>query len=171
MSHRLTTAIRIAESAKAILRKTQSFRDTGIEDRDGIGALADMGVEPMLLALSMELALKAWFVFDYDDPDVIKSHNLMKLFEALKPESQERLDQQFKRTVAPNHPSLFYVDYGIGHVLYQHRDAFTDWRYIHEPKHTRFDRGTFQATLEMVLAEFRKRYVVLPGATTATSFP
>lgn len=162
MSYRLTTAIRIAESAKAILRKTQNFPDTGIEDRDGIGALADMGVEPMLLALSMELALKAWFVFDYDDPDVIRSHNLMKLFEALKPESQERLDKEFKRTVASRHPSLFFVDYGIGHVLYQHRDAFTDWRYIHEPKHTRFDRGTFQTTLEMVLAEFGKRYVEVP---------
>lgn len=167
MSHRLTTAIRIAESAKAILRKTQSFPVAGIEDCDGIGALADMGVEPMLLALSMELALKAWFVFDYDDPDVVKSHNLMKLFEALKPESQGRLDQQFKQAVAPCHPSLFYLDYGIGHVLYQHRDAFIDWRYIHEPKTTSFDRGTFQATLEMVLAEFGKRYRVLPAARSA----
>ena len=126
-----------------------------------------MGVEPMLLALSMELALKAWFVFDYDDPDVVKSHNLMKLFEALKPESQGRLDQQFKQTVAPSHPSLFYLDCGIGHVLYQHRDAFTDWRYIHEPKHTSFDRGTFQATLEMVLTVFGERYRVLPTATSA----
>ncbi|RYG99243.1 MAG: hypothetical protein EON58_04605 [Alphaproteobacteria bacterium] len=168
MSHRLTTAIRIADSAEAILRKTESFPKVEIEDRDSIGALADMGVEPMLLALSMELALKAWFVFDYDDPGVVKSHNLMKLFEALKPESQERLDQQFKQTVAPGHPSLFFVDYGIGHVLYQHRDAFTDWRYIYEPKHTRFDRGTFLATLEMALAEFRKRYVEVPVAALSS---
>lgn len=166
MSHRLTTAIRIAESAKAILRKTKSFPQMeAAEDRDGMGALADIGVEPMLLALSMELALKAWFVFDFDDSDVIKTHNLMKLFEALKPESQKRLDDQFKLTVAPSHPNPFFVDYGIGHLLYQHRDAFTDWRYIHEPKHTSFDRSAFQATLEMVLAEFGKRYVVLPAAT------
>jgi hypothetical protein len=162
MNHRLTTAIRIADSARAILRKTKSFPPSEVEDVDGIGVLADIGVEPMLLALSMELALKAWFVFDFDDPDVLRSHNLMKLFEALKPESQKRLDDQFKLTVAPGHPNLFFVDYGIGQVLYQHRDAFTDWRYIHEPKHTRFDRSTFQATLEMVLAEFRKRYVEVP---------
>lgn len=163
MSYRLTTAIRIADSARAILRKTKSLPEMDpAEDQDGIGALADIGVEPMLLALSMELALKAWFVFDFDDPVVIRSHNLMKLFEALKPDSQRRLDDQFKQTVAPSHPSLFFSDYGICHVLYQHRDAFTDWRYIHEPKHTRFDRGTFQATLEMVLAEFRKRYVEVP---------
>lgn len=164
MSHRLTTAISIADSAKAILRKTNSFPKLEVEDVDGSGALADMGVEPMLLALSMELALKAWFVFDFDDPDVMRSHNLMKLFEALKPESQKRLDDQFRLTVAPSHPNLFFVDYGIGRVLYQHRDAFTDWRYIHEPKHTSFDRGTFQATLEMVLTEFGRRYVEVPSA-------
>lgn len=167
MSHRLTTAIRIAEAAKAILRKTQSFPDMEFRDDDHADAFGHVGVEPMLLALSMELALKAWFVFDYDNPDVIKSHNLMKLFEALKPESQSRLDQQFKQSVAPSHPNPFYGDYGIGHVLYQHRDAFTDWRYLHEAKNTMFDRAAFEATLEMVLTEFRKRYRVVPAATLA----
>jgi hypothetical protein len=54
-----------------------------------------MGVEPMLLALAMEFALKAWFVFDYDDPKVKKTHNLLKLFKVLLPESQERLEIEF----------------------------------------------------------------------------
>lgn len=166
MGHRLTTAIRIADSAKAILRKTRTFPPVeAAEDPDGLGALADMGVEPMLLALSMELALKAWFVFDHDDDNVPRSHDLMKLFEGLKPESQRRLDHEFKRTVALSHPDLFYFDFGIGHVLFQHRNAFIDWRYIHEPKNTHFDRGAFEATLELVLAEFGKRYVILPATT------
>lgn len=91
-----------------------------------------MGVEPMLLALSMELALKAWFVFDYDDSKVARSHNLIKLFEKLKPESQEKRDAEFKISVAPYHSSGFFVDYGIRHILYQHQDAFIDWRYLHE---------------------------------------
>jgi len=166
MSHRLTTAIKIADSAKAILSKTQRYPKQEADDVDGISVLADIGVEPMLLALSMELALKARFVFDFDDPNVVKSHNLMKLFEALKPKSQRQLDEQFKQTVALSHSSPFFVDYGIGHVLYQHRDAFTDWRYVHETKHARFDRSTFQATLEMVLSEFRKRYVDVLAATS-----
>lgn len=41
----------------------------------------------MLLALAMELALKAWFVFDFDDPKHSKSHDLSKLFGRLKSES------------------------------------------------------------------------------------
>lgn len=129
------------------------------------GDLRDLkviGVEPMLLALSMELALKAWFVIDFDDPKHSKSHDLAKLFDALKPESKEKLDAEFKRVVAPHHPNILYVDYGIRHVLFQHKDAFTDWRYIHEPKSTMFDYGAFNATLEMVLDEFETRYRTEP---------
>lgn len=165
VSARLTTAIRIGDAARAVLRKTQNHpaREFG-EHEDG-GDLKDIGVEPMLLALAMELALKAWFVFDFDDPKHSKSHDLIKLFDALKSESKEKLDAAFKRSVARHHPNIFYVDYGIRHVLFQHKDAFTDWRYIHEPKSTMFDRGAFEATLEMVLAEFEKRYRIEPVET------
>lgn len=158
MGARLTTAIRIGDTARAVFRKTQSFPDRVFgEHKDGRD-FKDMGVEPMLLALSMELALKAWFVFDFDNPKHSRSHDLFALFEKLKPESQEKLDTEFKRSVAPYHPSGFHIDYGIGHILYQHKDAFTDWRYIHEPKSTNFELGAFEATLEMVLTEFEKRY-------------
>ncbi|MDP2781130.1 hypothetical protein [Devosia sp.] len=140
------------------MRKTQSFPERDLARHEAWRDMKDMGVEPMLLALSMELALKAWFVFDFDDPKVTKSHDLAKLFERLKPESQGKLDAEFKRSVAPYHPNGFYIDYSIRHVMYQHKDAFTDWRYIHEPKSTMFDRDAFEATLEMVLTEFEKRY-------------
>jgi hypothetical protein len=159
MSARLSTAIRIGEAARAILRKTQRFHDQEFGEDQGLGEHEHVGVEPMLLALSMELALKAWFVFDYNDPNVLKSHNLMKLFGALKTESQEKLEAEFKKSVAPFHPSGFYVDYSIRHILHQHQNAFLDWRYLHEAKRSMmFDQGAFVATLEMVLREFEKRY-------------
>ncbi len=112
----------------------------------------------MLLALAMELALKAWWVFDHDDPEVPRSHDLAVLFDKLKPESQERLDGEFKRSVVPHHPDFLFVDYGIRHVLYQHKDAFIDWRYLHETKSTSFEHGVFVETLEMVLRVFQTRY-------------
>lgn len=161
MSARLTTAIRIGDAANAIFRKTQSFPDQQFEKHEDWSEYEHVGVEPMLLALSMELALKAWFVFDHDDPAVAKSHNLIKLFERLKPESQHKLDVEFKKSVAPYHPSFFFIDYGIRDVLYQHQNAFTDWRYLHEAKKSmNFDQSAFEATLEMVLSEFRKLYRV-----------
>lgn len=164
MSHRLTTAVRICDAAKGILRKSRNFPGEASGDHDVALHMEEMGVEPMLLALAMELALKAWFVFDFDNPKHSKSHDLSKLFGRLKSKSQETLDQEFKRCVAPHHPNIFYVDYGIEHVLYQHKDAFVDWRYMHEPKSTMFDRGAFEATLEMVLREFDKRYYTVPAS-------
>ncbi|WP_292315322.1 hypothetical protein [Mesorhizobium sp.] len=115
----------------------------------------------MLLALAMELALKAWSVFDHDKPKTRKSHDLLKLFEDLKPESQEKLDLEFKRSVVPYHPNFFHMDYSIRHILRQHKDAFVDWRYLHEAKKSMmFDQAAFEATLGMVLGEFEKRYRV-----------
>lgn len=156
MSARLSTAIRIGEAAKAILRKTQRFPGLDFNENDELSELGHVGVEPMLLALSMELALKAWFVFDHNDPKVAKTHNLLKLFDTLKRESQQKLDEEFKASVAPYHPSIHV---GIRDILYQHKDAFVDWRYLHEArKSMMFDQAAFEATLEMVLREFEKRY-------------
>lgn len=161
MSARLSTAIRIGEAAKAILRKTQKFPAPEFGKHADLSEFEHVGVEPMLLALSMELALKAWFVFDHDDPKVEKTHNLIRLFDSLKLESQEKLDAEFKRSVVPYHSNGFQIDYSIRHILYQHQDAFTDWRYLHEAKKSMmFDQGAFEATLEMVLREFEKRYRV-----------
>lgn len=173
MSARLSTAIRIGEAAKAILRKTQTFPDREFVHDEARVEREHIGVEPMLLALSMELALKAWFVFDYHNPDVIKSHNLIKLFDALKPESRAKLAAEFRASVAPYHPNGFYADYAIRHVLYQHQDAFVDWRYLHEPKQSlMFDQSAFVATLEMVISEFEKRYRIeeLPALDSRPSF-
>ena len=163
MSARLSTAIRIGDAAMAILRKTKTFPTTGFGEGADPNDYEHIGVEPILLALAMELALKAWLVFDNDHPRVPKTHDLEALFERLKPESQEKLDTEFKRSVAPFHPNGFFIDYGIRHILHQHKDAFVDWRYLHEPKNTSFEHSAFEATLVMVLAEFRKRYRIEPA--------
>jgi hypothetical protein len=164
MSDRLSTAIRIGDAAMAIWRKTRSFPDQRFEQIDDWAGHEHVGVEPMLLALSMELALKAWFVFDHDDPNVVKSHDLTKLFDSLLPESQQRLDEEFKQSVSPCHPNAFFIGNGIRDILSHYKDAFVDWRYLHEAKKSMmFDQSTFEATLEMVLNEFRKRYRIEPA--------
>lgn len=63
MSARLSTAIRIGDAAKAILLKTKSFPAQSFDEHEEWSELEHVGVEPMLLALSMELALKAWWVW------------------------------------------------------------------------------------------------------------
>lgn len=164
MSVRLTKAIDVADAANAILVRVQSFDGEFLpKDKDWSGRAA-IGIDPMLLALSMELALKAWFMFDFDTTDVKRSHNLRKLFLALAADSQTKLDNAFKATVAPVHyPRAFYGDLSISDILEHHANAFVDWRYLHEAQHLHFDQSAFIATLEMVLGEFRKRYRTVPS--------
>lgn len=158
MSERLTTAIDIADSATAILQRVAVFDWAEHQEKEGWYLKAHIGIDPLLLGLAMELALKAWYVFDYDKG--IRGHKLSKLFSELKPESQKWLDTEFRQSVAPAHPNFFHQDYGIDKVLFQHEDAFIDWRYIHDRKKTAisFEQSVFVATLTMIIAEFRKRY-------------
>ena len=119
-----------------------------------------IGVEPMLLALAMEFALKAWFVWDHDRHDPIKTHNLSKLFDALPSASQERLNVEFKKTVAPLNPWVEWNECSIRDILEHHANAFVEWRYFHEDRERglSFNITTFIATLQLVLDEFGKRY-------------
>ncbi|SFN94003.1 hypothetical protein SAMN05216224_1326 [Thioclava dalianensis] len=126
----------------------------------GIRQAEHAGVELMLLALSMEFALKAWFVWDHNTLKTKRTHDLLKLFELLDDTSRERLDREFRNNVAPHHPNFLVSDYGIRDVLYQHANAFVEWRYIHEKREhgISFNVTTFVATLEMVLDEFSTLY-------------
>jgi len=159
VGERLTTAIDIADKATAILQRVEALDLNEYLEKEDWDMSAHISIDPMLLGLAMELALKAWYVFDYDSKNV-RGHNLLKLFEKLKPESQKQLDAEFRKSVAPMHPNFFYVDYGIDKVLLHHEDAFIEWRYLHDRKKTAlcFEQSVFVATLKMLLTEFRKRY-------------
>lgn len=160
MSKRLTTAVRMGIGARQILNKTRTFPDAEVKNPfapDG----GHIGVEPMLLALSMELALKAWYVFDHDSVPRRWTHDLAELFDSLTEGSWHKLDSVFKASIVPFYPNFLFADYGIRHLLLQHNDAFVRWRYLHEGKPPRaFDQGVFEATLEMVVVEFEKLYCV-----------
>ena len=159
MSHRLSTAINMGQYASSILRQAKGIADDPEISRLSPHERFHFGVEPMLLALAMEFALKAWWVFDYDDPKVPKTHNLLTLFKKITSESQEKLAKAYQRDVAPYHPEFGFLRLEIRDVLDLHANAFIEWRYLHERSKTMsFETTHFVDTLEMVLREFRKRY-------------
>lgn len=155
----LSTGRELAGYARSILeqvcRLSKSAHIREIQHRR-----SHVGVEPMLLALAMELALKAWFVWDYDRKDPIKTHDLAKLYHALPEASQEKLNPEFKKRVAPLHPWSAWMDYSMRDILEHHANAFVEWRYLHEDREDgiSFDFTTFIATLELILDEFEQRY-------------
>ena len=157
--HGLSTGVKLEKQARSILKQTHAMAKADVHEF-GMRREEHSGVEPMLLALSMEFALKAWFVWDHNTLKTKRIHDLLKLFELLGDTSKERLDREFRKNVAPHHPNFLGSDYGIRDVLYQHANAFVEWRYIHEKREhgISFNFTTFVATLEMVLDEFATLY-------------
>jgi hypothetical protein len=157
--HGLSTGVKLERQARSILKQSQAIAKTDAHEF-GMRHEEHAGVEPILLALSMEFALKAWFVWDHNSLKTKRTHDLLKLFELLGEASKERLDREFRKNVAPHHPDFFVSNYGIKDVLYQHANAFVEWRYIHEKREhgISFNFTTFVATLELVLDEFAKLY-------------
>lgn len=155
----LSTGVKLEQYARSILKQVLAmserapFKELGQER-------VHVGVEPMLLALSMEFALKAWFVWDHDRHDPIKTHNLTKLYDALPSSSKERLNTEFKKKVVPLSPRVERMGYHIRDILNHHKNAFVEWRYLHEDRDggLNFDFTTFIPTLQLVLDEFGKRY-------------
>ncbi|SDW79939.1 hypothetical protein SAMN05444358_1011791 [Ruegeria halocynthiae] len=155
----LSTGVKLEQYARSILKQVLSIENSS-QKSDVLGERSHVGIEPMLLALAMEFALKAWFVWDHDRHDPIRIHNLAKLFDALSISSKDRLNDAFKEKVAPIHPWSGWMEYTIEDVLAHHANAFVEWRYLHEKRDMglNFDFTTFVATLELVLDEFGKRY-------------
>ncbi|MGY9038390.1 MAG: hypothetical protein ACKVLA_11285 [Rhodobacterales bacterium] len=160
----LTLGVEIADAAAAILQRVEFFEQENGHFPKGWDVRAHARIDPMLLSFAMELAMKAWFVFDYNAAEAKRGHNLSELFEALLPESKERLDSEFRRSVAPASMDFFGQEYGIRDLLSSHANSFVDWRYLHETiklpekRPVGFHQSAIIATLEMVLVEFRKRY-------------
>ena len=157
--HGLSTGVKLEKQARSILKQTKAMAKADALEF-GMRLEEHSGIEPMLLALSMEFALKAWFVWDHNTLKTKRIHDLLKLFELLGDTSKERLDREFRKNVAPHHPNFFVSDYGIRDLLYQHANAFVEWRYIHEKRERgiTFNFTTFVATLEMILDEFATLY-------------
>jgi hypothetical protein len=157
--HGLTTGIKLEKQARSILKQTWAMAEADTQEF-GMHHEEHAGVKPMLLALSMEFALKAWFIWDHNTLKTKRTHDLLKLFDLLGDTSKDRLDREFRENVAPQHPNFFVSDYGIRDVLYQHASAFVEWRYIHEKREhgISFNFTIFVATLEMILDEFAALY-------------
>ena len=108
---------------------------------------------PVLLAFSMELALKAWRSREAENQKVPKTHDLLKLFDGLSEDAQLCLDEAFP--VIPNvHPQLPPIRPGLRSILSSHKDAFVIWRYVHERRQARFEDGIFNDALTAVIDTF-----------------
>ena len=115
---------------------------------------------PILLLLAIELALKAWQCKERQGKhDHI--HDLLKLFDSLKPETRELLEERM-RAIEP---------YSIEHrlegmrsweplrkVLSSHKDVFKEWRYINEYGGGVVQTASLDRALSVIIDTYDKRW-------------
>ncbi|MYA60347.1 MAG: hypothetical protein F4X40_07310 [Chloroflexi bacterium] len=110
---------------------------------------------PILLTLAVEIALKAWQCRERNGaPD--HCHDLLKLFEGLRPETQNQLEKLFPEEPDPlNAHDVWPVGAGMRKTLEYHRDAFGLWRYLHEVDlGARFFTNSLDAALTVIIEAF-----------------
>ncbi|MBS8259706.1 hypothetical protein DYI23_05695 [Roseibium polysiphoniae] len=168
----LTMAIDVACSSKAILQQVQAVNTHDLfkaqADFCGSSMLrAQTFVPPMLLGLSLELALKAWTILDGSKNEPPREHDLSKLFASTSDTTQNRLNLRYQNEVAPFYPNFLNLNYGLEDMLVGIRHAFVEWRYSYEVETARLDSNHMRATAEMLLSEFEDCILVekAPPAT------
>ena len=93
---------------------------------------------PVLLLFAIELALKAWQCREQNgEHDGI--HDLLRLFDKLKPETKKLLEGRMRVVEQPSlPPALEPRAQGmrpgepLRNLLFSHKDVFITWRYMHE---------------------------------------
>ncbi len=111
---------------------------------------------PVLMALAMEIALKAWQCRERNGkPD--KSHNLLKLFDNLEDKTQAQLEARMPDVLDPYLGSKFPpVMPGLRKTLSSHSKAFERWRYVYEVRHENFETGRFKEALTAVIEGYEE---------------
>ena len=116
--------------------------------------------EPILLSLAIEIALKAWQRQERQEAPE-PTHDLLKLFEGLKPETQELL--QAKITAIADEPVGGTLSKGLRELLCAHKNAHTDWRYLYEASGAKmFETLALRQVLRVIINAYRERWGVLP---------
>jgi HEPN domain-containing protein len=157
----LNGAIEIAAASKALLRHVQK-KCSGIflgVDEEFCGqrlAKGTMAIEPMLLALSTELALKAWIVREGGQRDIPRTHDLSKLFGLLSQARREKLIALYNAEILPDYRSRFEIEEDLEYSLSRISNAFVEWRYLHEQEGASFESSKIERIIELLLHEFER---------------
>lgn len=143
-------------SAQSLQKFVSSFENRADPTSDAELFHGQFIAAPVLLALSMELALKAWWTREVNGINVPKTHDLLELFDGLPEQTRTRLENSHPELPNPSHPKLSPVREGLRSILASNRTKFVEWRYQHELSRGMFPDGPFNEALSSVIEEFFK---------------
>lgn len=79
---------------------------------------------PVLLSFASELYIKAIMIYDSDNDEFLKGHDLQELFNNLSEERQKTITDEFNKSARRN----------LYDFLSENKDTFESWRYSFEHK-------------------------------------
>jgi len=148
-----TDADSIMMSARSLQTLVNSFGEGADPSSNILLFKGQFIAAPVLLALAMELALKAWWVRGNKYCDVPKTHDLLKLFDGLSEDTRIKLERAYPEIP---HPLQGFqpIRQSLRSLLTTNKTAFVEWRYLHEISGASFPHGEFGEALTAVVNEF-----------------
>ena len=146
------------DEAKSLQRVAKELEQNGFDSSqpDSFLSRGKRRAAPILLSLATEIALKAWQVReDKKKPD--QTHDLLKLFERLKPDTQKMLEERMQKLSPP--APFFATKHPLRDVLCSHKDAFERWRYSYEiiiSGGARFDTGDIDRAITAIVDAYHE---------------
>ena len=151
--------------AKELQRVAQELKRSGSNspESDHLLARGKFLAGPILLSLAIEVALKAWQCRERQGaPD--PTHDLLKLFEGLKPDTQKQLEAKMPAVPDPWLGWAIPVFEGLRKLLCSHRNEHTHWRYLYEDHFGTFETSALDRALTVIIDAYGKRWAGSPWA-------
>ena len=128
---------------------------------------------PILLSLAAEIALKAWWCREQNKPPK-QCHNLLALFDLLKPETQEALEAKMRKasphSVWAETLKMQKLDpmlqemlgakmYPLRDVLKEHSNANMQWRFLYERRGgNSFQTAEIDRAITVIIDAYYEKY-------------
>ncbi len=144
-------------SARSLQEVVKSFENRADPSSNAHLFEGQFIASPVLLSLAMELALKAWWTHEVKDRAVLRTHDLLKLFDGLPEQTRKRLENSYPEPPTSHNPLLLPARKDLRSLLELNRTKFVEWRYLHELSNSSFPDGQFKVALSSVIDEFFKK--------------
>ena len=156
--------IQSAAGLQSVAMKIHHEGKGALDKHDYPGFIGSFQAAPILLALGIEIALKAWICRNLKGSRP-KGHDLLCLFDRLDRKTQNLLEeawQQGRGAGTPDDPihelpaptRLIRRLSSLREVLEEHRRVFVSWRYLHEIPNARAGSGILDRVLTVLIEAY-----------------
>ena len=156
--------IQSAAGLQSVAMKIHREGKSALDQHDYPGFIGSFQAAPILQALGIEIALKAWICRE-SKGSYPNDHDLLCLFERLDRKTQDLLEEAWQQgrgagTVddpiheLPAPMRLIRRPSSLREVLDEHRRVFVSWRYLHEIPDERPGSGILDRVLTVLIGAY-----------------